>query len=83
MAIELTPLGKGVVIIVKWLIVPLFAAFIGYALIGPRIGGSVAKKMKSIPGIGSAFGDQPSKDTKKPLVNDRAKEFQSIRGIGD
>jgi hypothetical protein len=37
-AVVLTPLGKAVVGTVKWLIVPLCAALIGYVLIGPNIG---------------------------------------------
>jgi len=43
-AVVLTPLGKAVVGTVKWLVVPLCAALIGYVLIGPNIGKPVEKK---------------------------------------
>ena len=44
MAVVLTPLGKAVVGTVKWLVVPLCAALIGYVLIGPNIGKPAEKK---------------------------------------
>ena len=47
MAVVLTPLGKAVVGTVKWLVVPLCAALIGYVLIGPNIGKPVEKKAQA------------------------------------
>ena len=44
MAVVLTPLGKAVIGTVKWLVVPLCAALIGYVLIGPNIGKPTVKK---------------------------------------
>jgi len=46
-AVVLTPLGKAVIGTVKWLVVPLCAALIGYVLIGPNIGKPAEKKAPS------------------------------------
>jgi hypothetical protein len=77
MAMELTPLGK----LFKWIVVPLIAATIGYVLIGPRIGGKIVKKMRTLPGIGSALG-QENAPVDQPATSKRGKQFQNIRGIG-
>lgn len=77
MAVELTPLGKVVVGILKWIVVPVCAAFIGFALIGPRIGGKVADSMKKIPGL-SKEKAQP-KQPSAPKPSKHALEFEKIR----
>ncbi|MBS1726827.1 MAG: hypothetical protein JST51_08915 [Armatimonadetes bacterium] len=40
MAYKLTPLGKAVVFIGKWIALPLLFVLIGYSIIGPAFGGS-------------------------------------------
>jgi hypothetical protein len=82
MAVELTPLGKAVVFTGKWILVPLCAAFIGYVLIGPNIGGKIVRKIRSLPGIGSALGSEQNEPSEPKGSNERAKQFQSVRGIG-
>jgi hypothetical protein len=77
MAVELTPLGKVVVGIFKWVVVPACAAFIGFALIGPRIGGRVADSMNKIPGVAKEK-PQP-KTAPAPKPSKRALEFEKIR----
>jgi hypothetical protein len=69
MAVVLTPLGKAVVGISKWLVVPVIVGYIGYAFIGPRIG---AKDPKD----DSAAKARAAKQNPK---SERGKEFQDIR----
>ena len=65
MARQLTPLGKAVVTILKWVAIPLLVAFIGYSL-GPLIlpSGTKAKV----------------KDEQKNPQSKQGKQFQSVRG---
>jgi hypothetical protein len=82
MAVELTPLGKAVFGSLKWVIAPLLAAYIGYAMIGPRVGGNIVKKLRKLPGIGGNLSNSnDSESQNEPSKN--AKRFQEIRGIGD
>jgi hypothetical protein len=78
MAVELTPLGKFTVILVKWVLAPVAVAFIGYAVIGPRVGGNVVKKLS---GFGSA--ESASKNAPSARSSANGKRFQEIRGIGN
>lgn len=77
MAVELTPLGKVVIGICKWVLVPACAAFIGFALIGPRIGGKVEDSMKKIPGLNKSTPKPKGPEAPKP--SKRALEFEKIR----
>ncbi|HLO98812.1 MAG TPA: hypothetical protein VK171_09485 [Fimbriimonas sp.] len=48
MAVVLTPLGKAVVGIAKWVVAPLIVAYIGYTFIGPRIGAKDPNPVKKV-----------------------------------
>lgn len=66
MAVQLTPLGKLVVGTFKWVVVPLFVAFIGFKLIGPRIGAG-------------APAPTPSKPKIVAPKSENGKKFQEVR----
>ena len=65
MARQLTPFGKVVMMTLKWLIIPLAAAVIGFKLIGPNL--SATPDPKNRPEVPS------------PSVLEPGKKFQSVR----
>lgn len=81
MAVELTPLGRAVFGTLKWVGAPLLAAYIGYAFLGPRVGGSVVKRLKRLPGVSTNVENETPET--QPRTSDKAKKFQEIRGIGN
>lgn len=82
MAVVLTPLGKFVVFTAKWIIAPLSAAFIGYVLIGPRIGGNIEKSVRKIPVLSRINPETPKSETKKGSASKAAKAFEAVREAG-
>jgi hypothetical protein len=64
MARQLTPLGHIVIGTAKWVMIPLAVGYIGYAIIGPRLGGPEIKKVVKPP---------------KPSLSGPGKQFQSVR----
>ena len=65
MARQLTPFGKVVMMTLKWLIIPLAAAFIGFKVIGPNLSATSDPKIRP---------NGPSSSVLEP-----GKKFQSVR----
>lgn len=70
MAVVLTPLGKAVVGIGKWVVVPVIVGYIGYTFIGPRIGAKDAKEDAAAA---------KARKLKQSPKSERGREFQNIR----
>ncbi len=68
MARQITPFGKVVFGILKWVAIPLIALLLGLYVIGPNLGSK----------------DKPKNETaqKKPNLSTQGEKFQSVREPG-